>query len=149
MISARRSAATASPRTKVLIALLSIAGVLAWQLTMSAMSHAGTEALIGTPPHSHSATHPVGMGSDSGATAMESLAVVAMWASGGAVDDIACTLMGIGCILAVLSVVIGLMLVARSAIGRAIRIRLVRAMSAVVQRLPQPPSLIVLSISRT
>ena len=152
----RRSRLAAAPRITFLLALLSIAGVLLCHFTMHAMSHTGLETMIATPAHAHS----IGPAADTNvAVTVHGKATggadESMPASGvmpmpqGHMGGVAGGLLTIGCIIALLAVALRMLLAQRPMIGRAIHLQALRILSVGTQRLPRPPSLVALSISRT
>lgn len=138
------------PKRRLLIAVLCIVGVLAWLVSMSTMSHPASTAAGGLNGHGYSAAESHAGAGENLAIAKITTEPVGSIESAGALSagEIACALFGIGCLVALLIVVIrpprDRPVVTRSA-GR----RLVRALQTFVQGLPRPPSLIELSISRT
>ena len=133
----------------MVLAILCILGVLAWVLTMSAMSHGQLESAGNATTHTHSASTPFPASSpaidqipdQAGASVIGSSTITGI--------DLACAILGTGCLLALIVLTIRMILTPP---GRnrpnpdsapAVRVLPTRGRSAL------RPSLIALSISRT
>lgn len=136
----------ATPGHRILVAVLCIAAVLVWLFTMHTMSSAGAELVS----HGHPAIASGSIDTADEHVPVGAISTVASGEASGApsAGDIACSLFGIGCIVALLVAAIRT-LPARAAITRFMSGRLARIVEPLMQRLPRPPSLIELSISRT
>ncbi len=134
---------------RLILAILCILGVLAWALTMSAMSHAQLESPSNALSHAHSAPTSL-TASVVGIDQIPDQAEVSVIGSSTITGiDLACAILGTGCLLALIVLTIRMIL---SPPGRswprpvwapATRVLLTRAHSV-----PRP-SLTALSISRT